>query len=133
MQQFQARVYGIAYKISEDKVDDVVSHLDYREKGGYERTPVLFYPTKEDVQPFELLIYLANGENPQYAGPADLSQIAEQVVSSVGPSGPNIDYVCNLAKIMRELFPEVNDVHLFTLEKMVLNLLNEKKQFRVKS
>ncbi|CAH0561872.1 unnamed protein product [Brassicogethes aeneus] len=122
----EARVYGISYKISKDQVDDVVSHLDYREKGGYERKAVLFYPKNENEEPFEIVIYLANNENPQYAGPAELTEIARQVVTSVGPSGPNIDYVCNLAKIMRDILPEIDDAHLFSLEKHVLNLLDRK-------
>lgn len=34
----------MAYKIATENVDHVVNHLDFREKGGYERKTVLFYP-----------------------------------------------------------------------------------------
>lgn len=34
----------MAYKIANENVDHVVNHLDFREKGGYERKSVLFYP-----------------------------------------------------------------------------------------
>lgn len=114
-----SRVYGIAYKISDSNKDDVLNHLDYREKGGYERVNVKFYPQNEETDPFDITIYLANEKNPQYAGHADIPSIAKQVVSSVGPSGPNIDYVLNLAKTMRSIAPNEKDEHLFELEKAV--------------
>ncbi|RZC39929.1 ChaC domain containing protein [Asbolus verrucosus] len=117
------RVYGIAYKLNEQKQESVINHLDYREKGGYERTPVLFYPKDKRREPFEIIIYLANHNNPQYAGPADIDSIANQIVKSVGPSGTNIEYVFNLAKAMRDIAPEVNDEHLFTIERKIQNLL----------
>lgn len=37
-------VWGLAYKISPENIDNVVNHLDFREKGGYEKKIVLFYP-----------------------------------------------------------------------------------------
>lgn len=37
-------VWGLAYKISSENIDNVVNHLDFREKGGYEKKTVLFYP-----------------------------------------------------------------------------------------
>lgn len=37
-------VWGLAYKIANENVDHVVNHLDFREKGGYERKTVRFYP-----------------------------------------------------------------------------------------
>ncbi|XP_050313342.1 putative glutathione-specific gamma-glutamylcyclotransferase 2 [Anthonomus grandis grandis] len=123
----ESRVYGIAYRIPDDEVDKVIEHLDFREKGGYERCPVMFYPKDQQAhQPFEMIIYLASHENPNYAGHADLDDIARTVVDSIGPSGPNIDYVCNLAKVMREVLPEAKDDHLFELEEKVLALLKEK-------
>ncbi|XP_023021779.1 putative glutathione-specific gamma-glutamylcyclotransferase 2 [Leptinotarsa decemlineata] len=120
-----SRVYGIAYKIRDSDIEDVVSHLDFREKDGYERKSVMFYPISSDQKPFEITIYIANQDNINYAGYADLKDIAKQVVKSVGPSGPNIDYVFNLADAMRTLFPSVKDNHLFELERNVSALLNE--------
>ncbi|XP_060524432.1 putative glutathione-specific gamma-glutamylcyclotransferase 2 [Cylas formicarius] len=120
-----SKVYGIAYKIRETDIEDVINHLDFREKGGYERKKVVFHPKEHDIPPFEMTIYLASDDNPHYAGPAELDEIAFQVVNSVGPSGPNIDYVCNLAKMMRSVVPDVHDDHLFTLESKVLGLLEK--------
>ena len=101
----------------------MIDHLDYREKGGYVRTPILFYPKDKVKDPFEIIIYVADNDNPQYAGPADEDVIAHQVVNSKGPSGTNVEYVFNLAKAMRNIAPDVVDEHLFTIERKVQSLL----------
>ncbi|EGI69821.1 PREDICTED: cation transport regulator-like protein 2 [Acromyrmex echinatior] len=38
------QVWGLAYKISSENIENVVNHLDFREKGGYIKKTVLFYP-----------------------------------------------------------------------------------------
>lgn len=136
------RVWGIAYKIRQEDIDYVVKHLDYREKGGYERMKVVFYPKEcsrsneigEDTcilkpgasePPFEIVIYVGTSDNFQFAGEADVEDIARQILHSVGPSGTNVEYICNLAKAMREIAPEVNDEHLFTIERKVLSLIEK--------
>ncbi|XP_034935276.1 putative glutathione-specific gamma-glutamylcyclotransferase 2 [Chelonus insularis] len=43
-------VWGIAYKIAAENVDSVVNHLDFREKGGYKRKTVLFYPCDPSIK-----------------------------------------------------------------------------------
>lgn len=53
------------------------------------------------------------------AGPAPMQDIAKQIVNCKGPSGPNKEYVYNLAKAMRELASEAKDDHLFILENEV--------------
>lgn len=102
----------------------MINHLDHREKGGYERLTALFFPKDEQIEPFEITIYQASHDNPNYAGPADIDSIVSQVVKSVGPSGTNIEYVLNLAKAMRDIAPDVHDDHLFSIEGKVKNLLN---------
>lgn len=81
-----------------------------------------FFPKNPAVAPFEIVIYIAHLNNKQFAGEADEDAIAQQIVNSVGPSGPNIDYVRGLANAMREYVPEVNDQHLFSIEEKVLRL-----------
>lgn len=97
--------------------------MDYREKGGYKRFCVLFHPKDGEKIPFDITIYVATKDNFQFAGEADVDSIAWQIYSSVGPSGTNIEYICNLAKAMREIAPNINDEHLFTLESKVLDLI----------
>ncbi|XP_020290791.1 putative glutathione-specific gamma-glutamylcyclotransferase 2 isoform X2 [Pseudomyrmex gracilis] len=87
-------VWGVAYKISSENIDNVVNHLDFREKGGYKKKTVLFYPynlsksvqtnsntthisktsfltasTISDEAPFYLTIYIGEEDNPNYAAP----------------------------------------------------------------
>ena len=42
--------------------------------------------------------------------------MAATILRSHGPSGPNIDYLYNLAASMRELVPDEVDLHLEELE-----------------
>lgn len=119
---FQDIVYGVAYKIREADEDEVLSQLDYREKDGYERVFTTFFPRDPNFEPVDILIYIAHYNNDNYGGEADIDTIAKQIYTSVGPSGPNIEYVCKLAEVMRTIAPEVNDEHLFLIEKKVLEL-----------
>lgn len=123
-------VYGIAYKISRDKCKEVIKHLDHREKNGYERCSVPFYPLDsaeagECVESIEnIVIYVATKDNDSYAGhTSDLNEIANQISDAHGPSGSNSEYVFRLADAMRRIFPHHYDDHLFELEK----LLKERK------
>lgn len=117
-------VYGMAYKIPKDKRKEVIEHLDYREKNGYERYSVPFYPldsskTEECVN--SIVIYVATKENDSYAGHRnDLNDIANQIFEAHGPSGSNREYVFRLADAMRQLFPHHYDEHLFELEKILM-------------
>ncbi|XP_041982787.1 putative glutathione-specific gamma-glutamylcyclotransferase 2 [Aricia agestis] len=106
-------VWGVAYKIRDEDVEEVTQHLDYREKNGYSKKDVMFYPKDKSV-PFSLTIYVATQDNESYAGPAPIADIARQVLTSVGPSGPNKEYVYNLAAAIRQM--GVDDDHLFSLE-----------------
>lgn len=118
-------VYGVAYRIHKADVEKVLAHLDYREKGGYERKSVVFHPFNEEEQPFKITLYLGDHDNIHYAGPAEISVIAEQVYRSVGPSGTNSEYVLKLANAMKTFFPHIEDDHLFSLEKELKNLINQ--------
>lgn len=53
-------------------------------------------------------------------GSEPLDDLARIIWSSVGPSGPNKDYMLNLASAVRELAPESHDSHLAALEVRLL-------------
>ncbi|XP_015430259.1 PREDICTED: putative glutathione-specific gamma-glutamylcyclotransferase 2 [Dufourea novaeangliae] len=153
-------VWGVAYKISSQDIDNVVKHLDYREKGGYERKRILFYPsymienigphtlantdsqgnlesaklipTNPDNTPFYITIYIGGEDNPNYAGVEDESTIAKQILVSHGPSGANTEYLYKLASAMRIIAPNVYDEHLFTLESAV-KVLEKQRVEKLKS
>nr|CAD7579500.1 unnamed protein product [Timema californicum] len=129
----KAQVWGVAYKIAAQDVEFVMNHLDYREKNGYERVEVIFNPCGQALdpdigaivaptEPFRLVVYLANESNESFAGAANIENIAQTIVTSVGPSGPNTEYVYKLASAMRLLAPGVQDEHLFAVEEAVRRL-----------
>lgn len=99
---------GMAYRVS----PDVFEHLDVREKNGYLRfsTPMTF----EDGTVEDGLVYIATEDNAAFLGPAPAADIARHIASSVGPSGPNRDYLLNLAEALRALGD--HDAHVFEIE-----------------
>ncbi|XP_058449579.1 putative glutathione-specific gamma-glutamylcyclotransferase 2 [Malaya genurostris] len=120
----EAKVWGMGYRIGKSNVTAVLSHLDYREKNGYDRHRLLFYlypPSDTQTnEPKNILLYLAKQENPSYAGQHDsLEKIAEQISEAAGESGQNTEYVYKLADAMRQLYPGEEDDHLFSLEQIL--------------
>lgn len=61
-------VWGVAYKIRNEDIEKVTKHLDFREKNGYCKKYITFYPKDENVKPFNLTLYIATNENESYAG-----------------------------------------------------------------
>lgn len=109
--------HGMAYRITRD----VLGPLDVREKNGYLRvvTP-LHFDDSGHVESHEGLVYLASEDNAAFLGPASNAEIARQIAESHGPSGPNRDYLLNLADALREMGHD--DPHIFALERELLAL-----------
>jgi len=116
-------VWGIAYRIHQAKVEQVLSYLDHREKGGYKRVFIEIWSSEKDENPKikKAVLYVANNDNDHYLGPADPRVIAYTLATSIGPSGKNIEYFNNLAKCIKEMGSE--DLHLIELEKHVNEIL----------
>lgn len=84
----------------------------------------MFYPKEEPDKPFKLFLYVADCGNSHFLGEAGIEEIAMQIADSEGPSGPNAEYLFQLAAAMRELAPDHNDTHLFELEAAVKKIIS---------
>lgn len=128
---FQDKVWGVAYRIEDHNKDMVIQQLDFREKNGYTKVKVTFYPVDLEAKtkgtPFNLVIYLGDTCNEHYAGEADLDTIAQQILEATGPSGTNKEYLYKLASAMRKIAPGEEDHHLFSLEAAVRKLDSDSK------
>ena len=111
--------WGTVYRVSSADEDAVLTRLDDRERGGFERTTVTVHLGKEEEASCAVSaqLYLAQPENPEYLGRASMAEIADQVCSSQGPSGSNVEYVLELARAIRAMGAQ--DEHLFALESRV--------------
>jgi cation transport protein ChaC len=93
--------WGTVYRVAPGHEREVLAKLDHREQGGYERHRVeVHLPERPSV---EALVYLATPANPNWLGEAPLEQIAEQVLRCTGPSGPNVEYVLELAAALEAM------------------------------
>jgi glutathione-specific gamma-glutamylcyclotransferase len=113
---------GVAYRIADPHVAQVLAELDHRESGGYERHAVPLQIAASHGAPPELAtgwVYVASETNPNYLGPAPLAEIAAVVRRAHGPSGPNLEYALRLAAELRALAAE--DPEIFALERHLLD------------
>lgn len=112
--------HGVALEL---KGEEALDYLNNREMtlGGYSQQITLFHPQEVEDRPspppFPVLVFVASpNSGPYWLGPAEPQDIAEQVVTSSGPSGHNVEYVLKLAEWVHRTLPEVWDDHLFTIE-----------------
>ena len=110
-------VWGVAYKVPQEIVDDVRNRLAYREKD-YDTHSLTFYPRENNRKEFQIMLYIGSPNHPNF-GPADESEIAQVIKDSIGPSGRNTEYLFKLANYVRKYIPEDQDNHLFQLERLV--------------
>ncbi|MDJ0929078.1 MAG: gamma-glutamylcyclotransferase [Gammaproteobacteria bacterium] len=106
-----ARCDGRAYLIE----PDVFEHLDHREKNGYTQCDVEMFFADGQASG---VVYIGVPGNFAFLGDAPMDEIAAQIHRSVGPSGPNAEYLLQLAAALREL--DATDPHVFELERLVL-------------
>jgi cation transport regulator ChaC len=66
------------------------------------------------------LTYIATPDNEAYLGEADEYEIAHHICGAAGPSGPNDEYLLELANALREL--GLHDQHVFDIEAHILRI-----------
>lgn len=79
---------------------------------------------KVDSIKFPAFVFIGDSSSPLFLGDAPTHEIAMQIASAEGPSGPNRDYVFQLAHFMKSNLPNVIDRHLFDIEKELLHILS---------
>jgi cation transport protein ChaC len=103
---------GVAYRIADGLRDEVLAHLDHREKGGYARHEVELHFDGAREPAFGV-VYVATDANPEYLGAAPFDTIAAQIRAASGPSGSNAEYVLRLAEALRAI--DAYDDHVFSI------------------
>jgi cation transport protein ChaC len=111
IEQAGAVCHGMAYLIT----PEVFGHLDHREKNGYLRLAIDI--RFEDGSGELGLVYIATEDNAAFLGAASEEQIARQIAAAHGPSGPNRDYLMELAQALRDM--DKDDEHVFAIEKFL--------------
>lgn len=109
-----ARCWGVAFRVSRERYEEIVTGLDHRERGGYAQHRLPLERRDGTTRIREALVYVATPENPQFLGPAPVWKMAAQIAVSRGPSGANDEYLLRLAEALREM--AVDDEHVFELE-----------------
>lgn len=100
-----ATCHGMAYLVTPEEF----AHLDHREKNGYLRLAIEI--TFDEGGVHEGIVYIATTGNAAYLGPASELEIARQIATARGPSGPNSEYLLELARALRELGKHDEHVH----------------------
>lgn len=108
--------HGMAYLVTPEEF----AHLDHREKNGYLRLATEM--TFEDGGTAEGIVYIATVDNAAYLGPASEQDIARQIATAHGPSGPNSEYLLELAGALRALGR--HDAHVHAIEAHLRELLD---------
>ena len=79
-----------------------VQELEHREKQYDGREHLDVYTSNSDTEPAlcRVLTFVATSKSVNWLGPASMEAIAQQIAASTGPSGPNHDYLDQLAKAL---------------------------------
>ena len=126
-------MWGAAYHIPAEHVEEVRTYLDIREINGYSIQFTSMHPSPESIDtltkandhltestvesadPISCLVYIGLPNNPQFLGPQDPQALAEHILKSKGPSGENKEYLYMLDAALEELSSESSDAHVSEL------------------
>ena len=123
-------VSGVAYRIRKEDVEKCMENLEFREKQYDLRVQLEIYEDGDDdaKQTKKLIsskavcwIATEDEKNVNWVGEQSIDEIATVIANAKGPSGPNYEYLFNLADAMRSF--NIEDKHLYELEAKVRKLL----------
>uniref|UniRef100_A0A1I7XNF8 Glutathione-specific gamma-glutamylcyclotransferase n=1 Tax=Heterorhabditis bacteriophora TaxID=37862 RepID=A0A1I7XNF8_HETBA len=78
-----SQCWGIAFKVAEKNIAPTRAYLDHREKAGYS-------------------VYMNIGNSEHHSGPSEIENIAQTILISHGPSGPNLEYALRIADVLHK-------------------------------
>jgi cation transport regulator ChaC len=131
-----AWTWGVAYKLAGDAQQqrETLQYLEWREKQYDHRAYVRLYEApREDAEVLldTALCYVATSDtekNPNYLGPASVDELAKQIATAVGPSGPNVEYLLKIRNAVLEARAAGSDVdELMALAERVERLITSNK------
>lgn len=116
------KVWGCAYYVAPEDVEEIKAYLDVREQDGYTTHRVPFHiidvpdvsgsgqevlnslPRNESGDLIiESLIYIGTLDNKSFVGPEEVEDTANVIRHSKGPSGLNSEYLLKLCDLVRHL------------------------------
>lgn len=112
-----AACLGRAFRLRREIYERTLPGLDHREKGGYARHRVEL-ELLTDGRRVPATIYVAGPDNPSFLGPAPLEEMVRHIARSAGPSGPNDEYLLELARWLRA--HDLDDPHVLELADALL-------------
>ena len=89
--------------------------LEHREKQYDGREHLDIYTNDDDEEPAlcNVLTFVATSKNVNWLGPASMESIAQQIAASTGPSGPNYEYLEQLAKALWKVWDSLHPLFFF--------------------
>jgi uroporphyrin-III C-methyltransferase len=95
------KVFGRVFRVDAAKIDETREKLLFREKAGYgERTVEVTTKTGRKIR---ASVFLALPGNEHFVGPEPVSYIAQRVLTSIGPSGLNVEYFDELFTALADM------------------------------
>jgi cation transport protein ChaC len=117
----------MAYHIHEKDAEKVLNHLNLREMNGYSLLKTTVYHPHRPAIP-HALVYIGLSDNSEFLGPCSIQEMAHQIAFTKGPSGPNSEYLLELAAALKEIAPDHPEPHIYDLASVVQNLKNQPRQ-----
>lgn len=122
----QEKVWGVAYRVPDSVVGEG-KHLDQREQKYTQRLRLPVYTKNGKTFIEDALVFMGTDDQKLQLGPHPLAEMAAQIVNAYGPSGPNHQYLFELAHFLRTETDESENSEVFQLEKAVKSMLLNKE------
>ncbi len=115
----EATCIGMLYDIDDQLAPEILGHLDHREQAGYMRIHI-DAAHLDDSDTHQAICYIATAHNPDYLGPAPLTEMARQIANTRGPSGSCRAYLMQLHRWLGRV--GVDEPHIATLAEAIQGL-----------